>query len=419
MGTPKYTKSAGVRETGSLCAHCQLEVQSGDHVTLCEQCGETNHVTCWEHGDGCGSWDCTPDRKETIASDSAIKITALDLDAAVPLTPFPTSSHFDTTHDAREQSRKPYNKLAITAFVVGLISVPAFGLVTGLIAVAIGCVALVMHSNRRRGFGFAVAGVLLGMASFCGWAIGLYAWNDVGRGTAISLEQFEPDPTAFDELPPSISRAMHANVVIQTSSGLFSGGIGSGIILRIDNGNIATILTNRHVVDSDFAGTDGQGALNAPDLMVKMIDQPALPGTVEWIAPEGIDLAIVKTTIISDRPQAATWKQSGTATIGSKVFAIGNPHGLGWTHTSGDVSQIRRQTKGGTTYRVLQISAAINPGNSGGGLYRETGELIGINTWTKDKRVGEGLGFAIDFRAFVKLAPPQFLPRESQDEEAP
>ena len=55
--------------------------------------------------------------------------------------------------------------------------------------------------------------------------------------------------------------------------------------------------------------------------------------------------------------------------VGDEVFAIGNPHGLGWTHSAGDISQIRRQKHGDYDFRVLQTTAAINPGNSGGGLY--------------------------------------------------
>ena len=62
--------------------------------------------------------------------------------------------------------------------------------------------------------------------------------------------------------------------------------------------------------------------------------------------------------------------------------------------------------------KVIQTSAAINPGNSGGGLYDKLGRLIGINTWTKDKRMAEGLSFAITFTTLLELAPAeQGLPK--------
>lgn len=64
--------------------------------------------------------------------------------------------------------------------------------------------------------------------------------------------------------------------------------------------------------------------------------------------------------------------------LGDAVFVVGNPHGLGWPLTRGDVSQIRRQNFGDSTLLVVQASAASNPANSGGGLYDESGHLIGI-----------------------------------------
>ena len=55
--------------------------------------------------------------------------------------------------------------------------------------------------------------------------------------------------------------------------------------------------------------------------------------------------------------------------VGETVFAIGNPHRLGWTHTQGVISQLRTQDFDLHRVRVIQTQAAINPGNSGGGLY--------------------------------------------------
>ncbi|TXT22375.1 MAG: trypsin-like serine protease with C-terminal PDZ domain [Planctomycetota bacterium] len=59
----------------------------------------------------------------------------------------------------------------------------------------------------------------------------------------------------------------------------------------------------------------------------------------------------------------------------------------------------------GRAMKIIQTSAAINSGNSGGGLYDKAGRLIGINTWTKDKRFAEGLSFAITFTTLLELAP--------------
>jgi 2-alkenal reductase len=92
--------------------------------------------------------------------------------------------------------------------------------------------------------------------------------------------------------------------------------------------------------------------------------------------------------------------------IGDAVFAIGNPHGLGWTHTQGTISQFRIREMAGRRLRIIQTQTVINPGNSGGGLYDKDGYLIGINTWTQDKRVSEGLNFAIALDALSAVPPP-------------
>jgi serine protease Do len=115
--------------------------------------------------------------------------------------------------------------------------------------------------------------------------------------------------------------------------------------------------------------------------------------------------------------QEAYWDREVTPHIGDEVFAIGNPHGFGWTHSAGDISQIRRQKQGDFNFRLLQTTAAINPGNSGGGLYDADGRLIGINTMTSDKRFAEGLGFSIALPTLLDLAPERLeLPERNSEQ---
>jgi serine protease Do len=114
----------------------------------------------------------------------------------------------------------------------------------------------------------------------------------------------------------------------------------------------------------------------------------------------------------------AHWDRAVVPHIGDPVFAVGNPHGLGWTHTAGDISQVRRRTQDGYQFRVLQTTAAINPGSSGGGLYDAEGRLIGINTLTGDKRFAEGLGFSIALPTLLDLVPDAFgLPDRTSNPE--
>ena len=100
--------------------------------------------------------------------------------------------------------------------------------------------------------------------------------------------------------------------------------------------------------------------------------------------------------------------------VGQTVFAIGNPHQLGWTQTQGVISQFRIRPIDDRRIRVIQTQAAINQGNSGGGLYDQEGYCLGINTWTADKRTTEGIGFAIALDTLFDLSPaPLEVPKES------
>lgn len=61
--------------------------------------------------------------------------------------------------------------------------------------------------------------------------------------------------------------------------------------------------------------------------------------------------------------------------IGETVYAIGSPHGLENTFSSGEISQWRDTN-------LMQISALIDHGSSGGALINEYGEAVGITSGT-------------------------------------
>ena len=418
-------RTAGTREAGSLCPHCAREISLGETAACCPRCGTVQHPHCWDAQDGCGSYECRPAHMGDSRDGDVLRITTDELTSVVPLPSFSEANRRLTTEALAKQTEaaRRWNKLAILAFVVAVIGIPAFGLVTGLVAVLLGCVALALHNPNRRGVGLAVGGILLGMADFAVWAVvmfGLFAEHAV----RISLDEFEPDPQALLELPDHIGRAMKANVLIQTQSGwkgVLGQGLGSGVILRIANRE-ALIVTNRHVIDPNFSG--GRKSAEADltkmsSLQIKLIGQPSLVGKVVWVASQGIDLALVTVPVVANEPQQAIWDNPARLRIGDRVFAVGNPHGLGWTHTGGEVSQLRKQDHGTTELRIIQTTAAINPGNSGGGLYDNDGHLIGINTWTQDKRVAEGLNFAVAFQPLLTLAPAQFQLPDTQTAETP
>jgi S1-C subfamily serine protease len=359
-----------------------------------------------------------------------ITITHDELSAAVPLPsrPFGAGSRDPRTSEGGNNRRR-WNRTAVVAFVIALLGIPLFGLVTGsvaivlgcagmifgLLAIVIGCIALVGHSHGRRGMALGVVAVVLGLFDIVGWAIGLSSTINPSHST-VALHDLAIDTESLNDLPERIARAMRANVVVEKVAALGARATGSGVIMQIRDG-MAHIVTNRHTVDLSYTGSlkpAPQDLDSLGDIRVITVGQVPVTAKVEWIAPYGVDLAIVSAPVLADEVREAHWDREATPHIGDRVFAIGNPYGLNWSHTAGDVSQVRKQRHGDYEFRLLQTTAAINPGNSGGGLYDAEGRLIGINTMTSDKRFAEGLGFSISLPTLLELAPERLeLPKRN------
>jgi S1-C subfamily serine protease len=304
------------------------------------------------------------------------------------------------------------NRLALASLVCGLAGIPLFGVVTGLVAIFLAALALSsIRGTSQRGLGLALGGLFLGLVDVVGWVIFLaLALGGSSTGTDLRLGEHPPPLKVIQELEPALQRSMRANVVIESPGGLAALGgkaIGSGVILQIQEGD-ALIVTNRHVVDHHFASDVDENSSDLArlgPLTIKMLGPSESQGRVVWLAPGKIDLALVRAPI-SSAAQASNWQKGRPVRVGQSVFAIGNPYHLGWSHTQGVVSQLRTQLAGLRQVQVIQTQASINPGNSGGGLYDTDGYLLGINTWTSDKRISEGIGFAIALETLLDLAPP-------------
>src|SRR5205807_751717 len=84
-------------------------------------------------------------------------------------------------------------------------------------------------------------------------------------------------------------------------------------------------VTNRHVVDASFDGrADAPDKLPDDKVQVLLVGGVAQPGRVVWVAPDGIDAAIVRVPCTTTKALAARWGESHRARIGDPVFAIGN-----------------------------------------------------------------------------------------------
>ncbi|MCA9079912.1 MAG: trypsin-like peptidase domain-containing protein [Planctomycetaceae bacterium] len=409
-------RTAGERESGALCVDCRGEIPFGTQVAVCTRCGGVHHEGCWESSGGCGAYECPDFHGHTSSLGSSpgdvIHVTMDELDQAVPLPSRPTTPASLGGDD--QDLPRSWNRTAVWAFIISLLGIPLFGLITGIAGMITGCIALVGHSRRDKGFGLAVAAVIIGLLDVVGWSVGLITFLGPHGAVSVSLDEFVPDEESLNDLPEHLARSMRANVLISASHGPFSEGIGSGVILKV-NPNSLLIVTNRHVIDHNFQGkeSDSTEPPSSTTVDVQTVGDSTARATIEWVAPHGIDLALLTVPIASQEIREAFWNVELHPQIGDAVFAIGNPHGLGWTHSAGDISQVRRQIRGPVAYQVLQTTAAINPGNSGGGLYSAQGRLLGINTLTGDKRVAEGLGFSIAIETLIELAPERFDLRSS------
>jgi len=392
---------------------------------VCRACGSVHHRACWRDHERCGSYTCAPSRRpdlEPLAAESILTITQAEIDRAVPLPPGVRPLVVAPKGVAVRPDRPPdkvgFSRLAIASFVCALAGIPLFGAITGLAAIVLAVIALgAIRTTQQRGLGLALSGLLLGIVDVAGWMIFLSVMLS-HSGPDLKLTEMPPDLSVIQELDPPLQRAMRANVLLERGLGLTSLGakaVGSGVILQIDAGE-ALIVTNRHVVDDDFPSSrdnasDASQLSRLSRLSVRMIGQPESEGRVVWLAPGQIDLALVRARCPSaGQAMDASWQKGRPMKVGESVFAIGNPHRLGWTHTQGVISQLRTQEFDTVRVRIIQTQAAINPGNSGGGLYDHDGYLLGINTWTADKRVSEGIGFAITLDTLIDLAPMELKP---------
>lgn len=92
---------------------------------------------------------------------------------------------------------------------------------------------------------------------------------------------------------------------------------------------------------------------------------------------------------------------AGSARVGQRVYAIGNPRGLENTLSEGLLSGLRGGVGGESEARLLQTTAAISPGSSGGGLFDSEGRLLGITSFAA--RDGGSLNFAMPVEFLAEL----------------
>jgi serine protease Do len=153
---------------------------------------------------------------------------------------------------------------------------------------------------------------------------------------------------------------------------------GSGTGFPVADGRF--ILTNRHVV----------GCL--PWVSVTSADsKPSLTRVV--YSDRRLDITVL---CPDETARAAVPLATREPRLGTEVFAIGFPLGLGLSVAKGIISAVAQKTPHVAGVEYIQTDAAVNPGNSGGPLVTMDGEAIGMNTWGISN--AEGLNFALPAR---------------------
>lgn len=170
------------------------------------------------------------------------------------------------------------------------------------------------------------------------------------------------------------------------------------------------------VSDTGLIVTNAHVARDQGDLSVVRPNGQLLPANIIYI-DEKLDIALLKVEARDIRP--LTLAAATLVKQGETVFAMGNPeNSMEFSLTQGVVSAVGAlPSLGPGTW--IQTDTALNHGNSGGPLVNLSGDVIGINTRSVDKKGAYRIGFALSagevlsvLSKFYRTAAPE---RESQE----
>ena len=402
---------------GNLCSVCSRSLSVGEYVVECDYCGSYAHEVCFkEHG--CGSEQCKPYSAHFDRTD--IVLTKEEVSKVIAV-PEHTKNPTEYLINELNKDPKPFSKLAvfsclfsagifilslITSFaskseIINLFYICSF--LGGFISITIAIVSLGLFTKNKklRGLPFALCAFIIGILT----EIGGVAYIIIKSEPYQVIPKQEVDKKRIREIvekaAPHIQEPLKSNVSIKSGFGL-SLAFGSGVVVK-NKDSKTYIVTNVHVLTGgSMVSSLDEAKKKARNVSVTFYNAETKDADILWVAPEGIDLALISCSTPENYNSSVKIGSSNDIKMGEKVFAIGNPMGLDWTYTEGVVSSFRQKQVGKFEISVIQIQTPLNHGNSGGGLYSEKGNLVGINTWIYEKAQTEGLNFSIAIDELTK-----------------
>ena len=154
---------------------------------------------------------------------------------------------------------------------------------------------------------------------------------------------------------------------------------GSGFVVQK-----GVVLTNLHVLKGCTAGA------------VRLVGDQESARIAGVVASDAaLDLALLSVPTLEAAPLPLG--DSSAASIGDRIFVVGNPQNLEGTFSEGIISGKRKLDD----IRLLQITAPISGGSSGGPVLDSNARVIGVAT--SSLRTGQNLNFAITTEYVAKL----------------
>ncbi|MBI5392096.1 trypsin-like peptidase domain-containing protein [Candidatus Woesearchaeota archaeon] len=180
-----------------------------------------------------------------------------------------------------------------------------------------------------------------------------------------------------------------------------TGGTGSGVIAG-NKSNELIVYTNRHVVDCQYNDITCFQRISE-NIQVRTQDGKLHNVDRVSFSKSDIDLAILEIKDSNAASYSATYYTKDFK-IGNKVIAVGYPsyaqNVVEFSISKGKITNIKEvlSQSTGEKFRAIESDAYTYFGSSGGGLFDESGNLIGINTWI----AGTQTSIAIDFSSIAQ-----------------